>query len=135
MSAENSPEENIVSSEETPDSTERLWAMIAHFCILLPVLPCLLIYWGFKNKSRFIAYHSMQALKFQFYVALIFFVIPGILFAIGVFGNGDGGSDAGLYGYCVFPIFLTALFLGFIAGIEAARGKLYKYLLYSNKWK
>lgn len=44
MSIENALEETTVSAEKSLNKTERLWAMIAHFCILLPIIPCLIIY-------------------------------------------------------------------------------------------
>ena len=129
MSIEKTPEEINFSPERPPGRTDRFWAMIAHFCILLPVVPCLLIYWVFEKRSRFIAFHASQALKPQFFM-LALFIIPFIFFP-----NADGhNSGATLYATCVYPFAMVALFLGFIAGVEAARGKSYKYPLRSDKW-
>lgn len=131
MSIENALEETTVSAEKSLNKTERLWAMIAHFCILLPIIPCLIIYWIFKNQSRFVAFHALQALKLQVVFVLILFVIPFILFPDPYRGP---SSPAAVYAYCTFPILMGTPILGLIAGIEAVRGKLYKYPLYSDKW-
>ena len=42
MSIEKTSEEKELSPEISLNKTERLWAMIAHFCILF--IPCLIIY-------------------------------------------------------------------------------------------
>ena len=129
----NSPENNGALDKETSSKNERLWASFAHFCILLPVLPCLLIYFRFKNKSRFIAVHALQALKFQIVFALLAFVIPGVAFASSADPSTNGGLM--LYSYCImFPISMGFPFLGLIASVEAQRGKSYKYPFRSDKW-
>ncbi len=132
MTIEKTSEEKELSPEISLNKTERLWAMIAHFCILLPIIPCLIIYWVFKKRSRFVAFHALEALKLQVIFVLVLFVIPIILFPNA--NGGDGNSGMIGYAYCTFPIMMGAPFLGFIAGIEAARGKLYKYPLHSDKW-
>jgi len=66
-------------------SEERSWAMLAHLSILLNLVTgllgpvgALIIYLVYKDRSRYVAYHSLQSLIFQ----LIAWVGGGILTAV-----------------------------------------------------
>ncbi|MBI4314334.1 MAG: DUF4870 domain-containing protein, partial [Chloroflexi bacterium] len=63
-------------------SDERTWAMLAHLCVLLNVvtgflgvLGSLLIYLICKDRSRYVAYQSLQAVVFQ----LVWWVGGGVV--------------------------------------------------------
>ncbi len=116
---------------------ERQWAMFAHLGVLAnlvsgflgPVIP-LIIYIVYKERSRYVAYQSLQALIFQ----LIWWVGGGIL--AGVAWALSGALAAVVIGFlcmpfaCVFSIMpLVALGYGIYGGIEASQGKDFKYWL------
>ena len=120
----------------TPDE-ERQWAMIAHLGVLLnlvsgflgPVVP-LGIYLIYKERSRYVAYQSLQALIFQ----LIWWVGGGII--AGISWAITGALMAVIVGFlcipiaCVFSLMpLVALGYGVYGGIQTSQGQDFKYWL------
>lgn len=116
---------------------ERQWAMFAHLGVLAnlisgflgPVIP-LVIYIVYKERSRYVAYQSLQALIFQ----LIWWVGGGIL--AGVAWAISGALAALVVGLlcvpfaCVFSLMpLVALGYGIYGGIQASQGVDFKYWL------
>ena len=120
----------------TPEE-ERQWAMLAHLGVLAnlfsgflgPIVP-LAIYMIYKERSRYVAYQSMQALIFQ----LIWWVgggaMTGIAWAI------TGALSAVIIGLlcipfaCVISVMpLVALIYGVYAGIQCNQGQDFKYWL------
>jgi uncharacterized protein len=116
---------------------ERQWAMIAHLGILVnlisgflgPVVP-LAIYMIYKDRSRYVAYHSLQGLVFQ----LIWWVGGGIL--AGAAWAITGALSAVIIGLlclpiaCVFSFMpLVALGYGIYAGLQTSQGQDFKYWL------
>ncbi len=116
---------------------ERQWAMFAHLGVLAnlvsgflgPVVP-LIIYIVYKERSRYVAYQSLQALIFQ----LIWWVGGGIL--AGVAWALSGALAALIIGLlcvpfaCVFSAMpLVALGYGIYGGIQASQGQDFKYWL------
>jgi uncharacterized Tic20 family protein len=118
-------------------SDERTWAMLAHLSILVNLVSGILgpvvafvIYAIFKDRSRYVAYQSMQSFVFQ----LIWWVGGGAL--IGATWAVTGILSAVLIGLCLIPfaclltlIPVFALGYGVFAGIEASQGKDFKYWL------
>lgn len=117
----------IKAGEGPLENYERFWAMIAHFCILpvllavVPVLLPLFIYLWFKNKSEFIASHSLQAFTYQLVYALPMAIIY-ISFDPDSLNNFMMG-----FVYCLCVIYPLMLLFGFDAGMKAWHGKSYKY--------
>jgi uncharacterized protein len=120
----------------TPEE-ERQWAMIAHLGVLVnlvsgflgPVVP-LAIYMIYKDRSRYVAYQSLQGLIFQ----LIWWVGGGIL--TGAAWAITGTLSAVLIGLLCIPIAcvisampLVALGYGVYAGIQTSQGQDFKYWL------
>ena len=116
---------------------EHLWAMVSHMSVLVnlvsgflgPVVP-LVIYLVFKERSRYVAYQSLQALIFQ----LIWWVGGGLL--AGITWAVTGLLSAVLIGLlciplaCVFSaIPLAALVYGVIGGVQTYQGQDFKYWL------
>jgi uncharacterized Tic20 family protein len=116
---------------------EHLWAMVSHLSVLAnlvsgflgPVVP-LIIYLVFKERSRYVAYQSLQALIFQ----LIWWVGGGLL--AGITWAITGLLSAVLIGLlciplaCVFSaIPLAALVYGVIGGVQTYQGQDFKYWL------
>lgn len=116
---------------------ERQWAMIAHLGVLVnlvsgflgPVVP-LAIYMIYKDRSRYVAYQSLQGLIFQ----LIWWVGGGIL--TGVAWAITGTLSAVLIGLLCIPLAcvisampLVALIYGVYGGIQTSQGQDFKYWL------
>ena len=118
-------------------SEERTWAMVSHLSILAnlitgflgPVIP-LVIYLAFKDRSRYVAFQSMQAFIFQLIawvgaglLAVIAWTISGVLAVI-------------LIGCLIMPLALllsiiplAALVYGVIGAIQSDQGQNFKYWL------
>jgi len=118
-------------------SEERTWAMLAHLSILLnlvsgflgPVVP-FIIYLLYKDRSRYVAYHSLQSLFFQ----LIFWLGGGVL--VGVAWAISGVLSAILIGLLCIPFALLislipfgALIYGVVGGIQCSQGQDFRYWL------
>lgn len=118
-------------------SDARTWAMLAHLSVLanlvtgfLGPLIALGIYLAYKDRSRYVAYQSMQAFVFQ----MVWWVGAGIL--AGIAWTVSGLLAAILIGCCLMPfaliitfIPLAALVYGVIGAIETSQGKDFKYWL------
>jgi len=123
------------------DSDERTWAMLAHLSILLNLITgilgpvvALIIYLVYKDRSRYIAYQSLQSTIFQ----LIVWV--GIGFVIGSIWLVTALLSVVLIGFLLIPFSLLAtLFLlvvpfgsliyGVYAGIQCNHGADFRYWL------
>lgn len=118
-------------------SEERQWAMIAHLGVLGnlitgflgPAIP-LVIYLMYKDRSRYVAYQSLQALIFQ----LVWWVGGGIL--TGVVWTITGALSAVVIGIVCIPIAcavslmpLVALGYGVYGGIQTNQGQDFQYWL------
>jgi uncharacterized Tic20 family protein len=122
-------------------SEERMWAMLAHLSVLLNLITgflgvfgALLIYLLYRDRSRYVAYQSLQAFLFQ----LIWWggggVILGIMWAIvGLLSAVIVGIVLVPAALIVTPLFallpLGALIYGVIAGIKVNQGEDFKYWL------
>jgi uncharacterized Tic20 family protein len=120
---------------------ERTWGLMAHLSTLLNLvtgfggpIAALIIYLVYKDRSRFVAYHALQAMVFQ----LIWWCGSGVL--IGLMWAIVGVLSAMLVGILLIPIalLLTPLFLllplgslvyGIIGGIRTSEGQDFKYWL------
>ena len=120
----------------TPEE-ERQWAMIAHLGVLVnlvsgilgPFVP-LAIYMIYKDRSKYVAYQSVQALIFQ----LIWWVGGGIV--AGVAWAITGTLSTVIIGLLCLPIAcvfsampLVALGYGIYGGIQTSQGQDFKYWL------
>ncbi|HEY76745.1 MAG TPA: DUF4870 domain-containing protein [Thermoflexia bacterium] len=118
-------------------SDERTWAMLAHLTVLLNpisglmgVVGALVIYLVFQNRSRYVAYQSLQAVVFQ----LIFWVGGGIL--AGITWAASALLSVVLVGLLCFPVALIltlvplgAIVYGIIGGIQCSQGQDFRYWL------
>src|SRR6185369_9430041 len=123
------------------ESEARTWAMVAHLTVLLNlvtgflgVVAALVVYLVFKDRSRYVAYQSLQAFVFQ----LIFWAGGGL--AIGVIWAVTGALSTILIGILCVPfalIFtlalalmpLVALVYGVYGALEDNQGKPFSYWL------
>lgn len=128
---------NIPTPPPLSTSDERTWAMLAHLSILLnlvtgvlgPAVP-LVIYFVYKDRSRYLAYHSLQAFVFQ----LLWWIGGGAV--IGTTWAITGILSIFLVGLLCIPIAILISFLpvivliyGVIAGIRTSQGEDFKYWL------
>jgi len=111
--------------------------MLAHLSILLNLVTgllgpvgALIIYLIYKDRSRYVAYHSLQSLIFQ----LIAWVGGGILTAVAWVITGV--LSAILVGLLCIPIALVisliplgAIVYGIIGGIQCNQGQDFRYWL------
>lgn len=127
------------SADQAPltPSDERTWAMLAHLSILvnlisggLGIVAALLIYLVYKDRSRYVAYQSLQAFLFQLIFWLGGWTLVGIAWAI------SGLLSAVLVG-CLFMPFALLLSLvpigavvyGVVGGIQCSQGEDFRYWL------
>jgi len=127
-------------SQLLSQADERLWAMLAHLSVLLNlvtgflgVFAPLVIYFIFKDRSRFVAYQAMQSFIFQ----LVFWGGAGIL--VGVMWAIVGVLSAILVGIICIPfaiIFsflpLGALIYGVIGALQTYQGQDFRYWLVAD---
>jgi len=126
----------IAPTPLTPEE-EHQWAMIAHLGVLVnlisgflgPLVP-LGIYMIYKDRSRYVAYQSLQALIFQLIWWIGGGVLTGIAWAI------TGALSAVIVGLLCIPFAciisampLVALGYGIYGGIQTSQGKDFKYWL------
>jgi uncharacterized Tic20 family protein len=125
------------SGEMLSPADERMWAMLAHLSVLAnlitgflgPVI-ALIIYLVYKDRSRFVAYQSMQAFLFQ----LVWWVGGGIL--TGIAFTVAGVLSAVLVGLLCLPfacltalIPIAALVYGVVGAVQSSQGQDFRYWL------
>ena len=103
-------------------SEERTWAMLAHLSALLgyvvvlgQYIAPLVIYLVYRERSRFVAFHALQALYFQLALLLVWIVV----FVAALVTCGLGAICA------LVPIVLNLVFV-LVAAIRANSGEWYE---------
>lgn len=128
---------NTLPPEPLSSSDEHTWAMLAHLSVLanlatgfLGPVAALVIYLVFKDRSRYVAYHSMQSFVFQ----LIGWIGGGAL--AGVAWAFTGITSMALIGLLCIPLScvislipLGALIYGIIGAIQVSQGQDFRYWL------
>lgn len=118
-------------------SDERTWSLLAHLSILLNLITgilgpvvALVIYFIFKDRSRYVAFNALQSFLFQ----LVFWAGAGLLAGI-LWGIGFAASVI-LIGLCLLPVAcvlsvvpLGALVYGVVGAVETSQGKEFEYWL------
>ena len=118
-------------------SDERTWAMLAHLSVLLNLLTgflgpvaALIIYLIFRDRSRYVAYQSLQSLIFQLVAWVGGGALASIAWAI------SGVLAAVLIGCLLMPIALlislvpvAALVYGVVGAIQCSQGLDFRYWL------
>ena len=126
------------TSARLSPSEERTWAMLAHLSVLINLvtgafgpIAALLIYLIYKDRSRYVAYQSLQSLLLQ----LIGWVGGGLI--VGAAWVITGALSAVLIGLCLIPFaLLITLFLplgtivySIIAAVKTNQGEDFRYWL------
>jgi uncharacterized protein len=114
---------------------ERTWAMLAHLSVLLNLftgflggIAALIIYFVYKDRSRFVAYHAMQAFIFQAITWLGAGLVSGIFITLG-----SALAFLLIPLLCLIPGFLILLLVpisliyGIIGGVKVNNGEDFKY--------
>jgi uncharacterized Tic20 family protein len=122
-------------------SEERTWAMLSHLSVLVNLftgfggpIAAFIIYLVYKDRSRYVAYHSLQSLIFQLIGWFGGGVIIGIMWAI------VGALSAILIGIVLIPFALLftfvfgllplgALIYGIVGAVQTNQGQDFKYWL------
>jgi uncharacterized Tic20 family protein len=126
-----------ITIEPLSPSDERTWAMLAHLSVLLNlvtgflgIVAALVIYLVYKNRSRYVAYQSMQSFVFQ----LIWWFGGGIL--AGISWVITGTLSIVLVGLLCIPLScvisllpLGAMVYGVIGAIQCNNGQDFHYWL------
>ncbi len=125
-----------------PTSEEKMLALFSHLSIFMGGIVLPIIFWAInKEKSRFVRFHSLQAIFFHIsYLVLIIAVVIvmviisaglGIMSA-GTFAAGKNGSIFIFIAVMAFyAIFFLVLFgfigLGIYVGVKSYKGELRRY--------
>ena len=122
-------------------SEERTWAMLSHLSVLLNLftgfggpIAAFVIYLVYKDRSRYVAYHSLQSMIFQLIWWFGGGVIIGIMWAI------VGALSAILIGIVLIPFALLFTFVfallplgslvyGIVGAVQTNQGQDFKYWL------
>lgn len=121
-------------------SEEHTLALLAHLSVLLNLftgwlglIPPFIIYLAYKDRSRYVAFQSLQALIFQ----LIFFFASGLL--VGVAWAITGVLSLVVVGLCLVPFALlislaplASCVYGIVAAVKTNNGEDFKYWLVGN---
>ena len=136
-----SPATPYVPPQPMTPGDERNWGMLSHLSTLLNLvtgfggpIAALIIYLIYKDRSRFVAYHALQAMVFQ----LIWWFGGGVL--IGLMWAIVGTLSAILIGIvlipvaaCITPILallpVGALIYGIVGAVQTSQGQDFKYWL------
>jgi uncharacterized protein len=138
------PPTNYLPPQSTPpapqplsSSEEHTWAMLAHLSILLNlitgflgIIAALVIYLAYKNRSRYVAYQSMQAFVFQLIWWFGAGILAGLVWAI------TAVSSLVLVGLICVPLAclisaipLASLAYGIVGAVQTNSGQDFKYWL------
>jgi uncharacterized protein len=147
MTVDNStPALAVPQTQSTPvqplsKAEERTWSMLAHLSVLLNLITgfagpiaALIIYLIYKDRSRTVAYHALQAMIFQ----LIWWYGGGLL--IGAMWAVVGALSAIVIGIVLIPFALLftfvlailplgAILYGIIGAVQVNQGQDFKYWL------
>jgi uncharacterized Tic20 family protein len=118
-----------------PPQEERTWAMLVHLSVLINLFTgflggvfAIVVYFIYKDRSRYVAYHAMQSFLFQAITWLgagliaAFFITIGSVFAIFIIPL-----------LCLVPGFLillaipASLIYGIVGAVQVNNGEDFKY--------
>ncbi len=137
LETSDTPEHSSSQSSAKPVSLseERTWAMLAHLSILLNMVTgflgmvaAIIIYFVYKDRSRFVAYHAMQSFIFQAITWLGVGLVASTLIA---FGSALAFLIIPLL--CLFTGLLLLLLIpaslvyGIIGGVKVNNGEDFRY--------
>jgi uncharacterized Tic20 family protein len=125
-----------------PESDEKILALFSHLSIFLGGIVLPIIFWAInKDKSRFVKFHSLQAIFFHIaYIAIIIALTIIVIFVgiglgvitAGTFASGKDGSFIIIFSMILFYGILFVSIFGFIGygifvGVKSYKGELRRY--------
>ncbi len=118
-----------------PESEARTWAMLAHLSVLLNLfsgflggIAAIVIYFLYKDRSRFVAYHAMQSFIFQSITWIGSGVIGGLFIAIGsIFGILIIPLLCLIPGFLILLLVPVSVIYGIIGSIQVNNGEDFRY--------
>ncbi len=125
-----------------PASEEKILALFSHLSIFLGGIVLPIIFWAInKDKSRFVRFHSLQAIFFHiaYVVILVALIIILVMVGIGLgilsAGTFAAGKDGGVFILIAMIIFYGFIFLsifvfigfGIYVGVKSYKGELSRY--------
>lgn len=131
------PQTPYIQPQPMAPGDERTWAMMSHLSVLLNLvtgfggpIAALIIYLVYKDRSRYVAYHSMQSLVFQ----LIYWIGGGVL--AGLSWAISGALTTICIGVLLMPFALLfsllpvgGLIYGIVGAVQTSQGQDFKYWL------
>jgi uncharacterized Tic20 family protein len=132
-----SPPQPALAAASLSPSDERTWAMLAHLSVLLNlvtgflgVIAALAVYIAYKDRSRYVAYQSMQAFIFQLIWWFGGAIVAGLAWAA------TGVLSMVLIGLIFIPVAclislipLASLVYGILAAVQCNSGQDFHYWL------
>ena len=100
-------------------SAEKLWAVMAHIGSLVFPFCALILFLVFRDRSRYIAHHSYQAMWFFFSAWIVGFVL----------------SRLPILSLLVWPLGVVVTLMAVVAGINALGGYWYEYPIVGRIWR
>ena len=121
--------------QPVPESEARTWAMLAHLSVLLNIfsgflggVAAIVIYFIYKDRSRFVAYHAMQSFIFQSITWIGSGVIGGFFILIGsIFGFLILPLLCLIPGILIFMLIPISVIYGIIGGVQVNNGEDFRY--------
>ena len=121
--------------QPVPESEARTWAMLAHLSVLLNLfsgflggVAAIVIYFIYKDRSRFVAYHAMQSFIFQSITWIGSGVIGGFFILIGsLFGILILPLLCLIPGFLIFMLVPISVIYGIIGGVQVNNGEDFRY--------
>jgi uncharacterized Tic20 family protein len=125
-----------------PAGDEKILALFSHLSIFLGGIVLPIIFWAInKDKSRFVRFHSLQAIFFQIAYVVILVAVIIIMVAVGIglgvlsAGTFAAGKDGSLFLIIAMIIFYGFIFLsifvfmgyGIYVGVKSYKGELSRY--------
>jgi len=118
-----------------PEDEARTWAMLAHLSVLLNLfsgflggIAAIVIYFIYKDRSRFVAYHAMQAFIFQAITWIGSGVIGGFFITIGsFFGILIIPLLCLIPGILIFSLIPISVIYGIIGAVKVNNGEDFRY--------
>ena len=114
---------------------ERTWAMLAHLSILLNLftgffggVAAILIYFIYKDRSRYVAYHAMQSFIFQSITWLGAGLVSGFLISVGsIFGFLIIPLLCLIPGFLILLLIPASLIYGIVGAVQTNNGEDFRY--------
>ena len=129
--------------DEKISKDERLMSLLSHISILIPnigILAPIIIWVTNKDKSRFVRFHSLQAIFFQliFFVLMMLFIFVGVILMLAAIPWFDLSSNAEpgalffismVFMFMYFPLWLIFGIYAVVASVKSYRAKVFKYAI------